>query len=380
MDSATIHFGIDALIASNPSWKTHRIGLLTNDAARTKNGIKSRVALLKENYQLVRLFSPEHGMRAQGKDGEWMPHQIDEITQLPIVSLYQEQQQVNDENIDDLDVLMVDLPDVGVRFYTYLWSMTYFIEAAARKSKKIVILDRPNPLGGDINKSEGPLLNDNCSSFIGRFNIPITHYCTLGELALYFNKTEGWDADLSIIQCSWKRENTFKDWGIDWVSPSPALVNYNATVLYPGLCFLEATNIGFGRNSAHSFQWIGSEVVNISPLVFTFPGISLSPQKITTSTTETIGLAISPTPDFSSPVFFGLELLFHLNQQFKNYFSWEPYPTQANPSGENHLDLLLGIPNAKELMALDLKMFRLKTKSLLSTNWSETIKPYLLYC
>ncbi len=380
MDNTAFLFGIDALLASDPSWKTHRIGLLTNDAARTKNGEKSRVALLKQNYQLVRLFSPEHGMKAIGKDGEWMPHQIDEITKLPIVSLYQEQQQVNDDNIHDLDVLMVDLPDVGVRFYTYLWSMTYFIEAAARKNKKIVILDRPNPLGGDVKKSEGPLLNYDCSSFIGRFKIPITHYCTLGELALYFNKTEGWGADLSIIQCSWIRENTFKDWGIDWVSPSPALVNYNATVLYPGLCFLEATNISFGRNSAHSFQWIGSEVVDISPLLFTFPGITLCPQKTTTSTKETIGLAISSTPDFNSPVFFGLELLFHLNQQFKNYFSWETYPTQANPSGENHLDLLLGIPNAKELMSLDQKVFRHQTKSLLSTNWDETIKPYLLYC
>jgi len=183
MDSKAFLFGIDALLASNPSWKTHRIGLLTNDAARTQNGEKSRVALLKQNYQLVRLFSPEHGMKAQGKDGAWMPHQIDEITKLPIVSLYQEKQQVNDNNIDDLDVLLVDLPDVGVRFYTYLWSMTYFIEAAARKKKKIVILDRPNPLGGAINKSEGPMLSNNCSSFIGRFNIPVTHYCTLGELA-----------------------------------------------------------------------------------------------------------------------------------------------------------------------------------------------------
>lgn len=140
MDSTAFLFGIDALLASDPSWKTHRIGLLTNDAARTQNGEKSRVALLKQNYQLVRLFSPEHGMKAQGKDGAWMSHQIDEITKLPIVSLYQEQQQVNDENIDDLDVLMVDLPDVGVRFYTYLWSMTYFIEAAARKKRKLSFL------------------------------------------------------------------------------------------------------------------------------------------------------------------------------------------------------------------------------------------------
>lgn len=379
MDSTAFLFGIDALLASDPSWKTHRIGLLTNDAARTQNGEKSRVALLKQNYQLVRLFSPEHGMKAQGKDGAWMSHQIDEITKLPIVSLYQEQQQVNDENIDDLDVLMVDLPDVGVRFYTYLWSMTYFIEAAARKKKKIVILDRPNPLGGAINKSEGPMLSNNCSSFIGRFNIPVTHYCTLGELAHYFNKTERWDADLFIIQCQWKRENTYEDWGIPWVSPSPALVNFKATLLYPGLCFLEATNFSFGRNTAHSFQWIGSEVVDISSLEFTFPGISLSPQKISTSTGETIGLTISPNPDFNSPVLFGLELLFHLNQQFNNYFSWEPYPTQANPSGENHLDLLLGIPKANHLLLLDQKAFRDQTKSLLSTNWEETIRPYLLY-
>jgi len=127
--------------------------------------------------------------------------------------------------------MLFDVPDAGTRFYTYLWSMTYWIEAAAKLNKMVVILDRPNPLGGNQSIIEGPMLDENITSFIGRLNIPVKHQCTLGELALYFNATQNWNANISVIACEgWKREHLFYDWIMKWVNPSPALQNFEATL------------------------------------------------------------------------------------------------------------------------------------------------------
>ncbi|MFM7720939.1 MAG: exo-beta-N-acetylmuramidase NamZ domain-containing protein, partial [Sediminibacterium sp.] len=250
-----LQFGVDIILKNEPNWKQERIAMLTNDAARTNTGINSRLALKNSGFNLSKIFSPEHGIKTIGEDGAKMHDGLDEITELPVISLYGDKYMPTADDLKDIDIMLFDVPDAGTRFYTYLWSMTYWIEAAAKLNKKVVILDRPNPLGGNQSMIEGPMLDHAISSFIGRLNIPVKHQCTLGELALYFNATQKWNTNIKVIACEgWKREHLFYDWLLQWINPSPALQNFEATLLYPGLCFFESTNVSVGRGTTYSFE------------------------------------------------------------------------------------------------------------------------------
>ena len=386
-----IQFGIDIVLKNKPDWKSKRIGMLTNDAAKTNTGIISRVALKNEGFQLVKLFSPEHGMDAKGTDGVFMKDELDAITGLPIVSLYGEKFMPTDTDLADIDIMLFDIPDAGTRFYTYLWSMTYWIEAGAKYNKHVVILDRPNPLGGSLSMSEGPMLDENLSSFIGRFNIPIKHQCSLGELANYFNNTQSWNAHLTVIKTeAWHRDDLFFKWNIRWTNPSPALQNIEAALLYPGLCFFEATNISVGRGTKSAFEWIGANW-------FKLPAINMVCQNILKEAIVIENLTLPLTnnevtiitkgirikiiePQYYDAVLNGLLLLKIIKDIHPKEFKWMPYPTNANPSGANHLSLLLGIPNAEGLFELPLQPWLQQITMLLRVDdWRKTIEPYLLY-
>ena len=168
-----LQFGIDILLKQNPDWKNRPIGLLTNDAAKTNKGILSRQALKEAGFNIIKLFSPEHGINATAADGAYINDGFDDTTGLSITSLYGEKLIPTEIDLKDIDIMLFDIPDAGTRFYTYLWSMTYWIEAAAKFNKKVIILDRPNPLGGNLFNCEGPMLHENVTSFIGRFNINV---------------------------------------------------------------------------------------------------------------------------------------------------------------------------------------------------------------
>ena len=387
----TLQFGIDIILQNEPHWKKDRIGMLTNDAAKTNKGILSRLALKEAGFNLIKIFSPEHGIKVTGADGAFMNDGLDEITELPIISLYGEKFMPSQNDLANIDVLLFDVPDAGTRFYTYLWSMTYWIEAAAKYQKQIIILDRPNPLGGSISMSEGPMLDDTLTSFIGRFNIPIKHQCTFGELAMYFNAVQGWNANIKIIKCDgWNREKMFYDWNLQWVSPSPALQNIEASILYPGLCFFEATNLSVGRGTKYAFEWIGAKWINIPAMTMAcqtilredikIEPISL-PITINGMSTETNGIRVKVIePQYYDAVLNGLLLLKIIKDIHPKYFKWMPYPTTANPSGENHLSLLLGVPNAEGIFDLPLQQWLQKMGVLLRVDeWRTLIEPHLIY-
>ena len=189
----TVLFGVDVLLATEIiPWKSQRIGMVTNEAATTQSLVPSRLALQK-------LFSPEHGISAKGADGAPMLNGFDELTDLPIVSLYGQKLAPTAEDLADIDLIVFDVPDIGVRFYTYLWTLSYLIESAATQKTPLIILDRPNPISGLMELNEGPLLDPHCTSFIGRWPMPIRHGCTLGELALYYNTQRNINATLEII-------------------------------------------------------------------------------------------------------------------------------------------------------------------------------------
>jgi uncharacterized protein YbbC (DUF1343 family) len=386
-----VQFGIDNILNAAPNWKKLRIALLTNDAAKTSKGILSRLALIENGFHIVQLFSPEHGIDTNGVDGAKITNGNDPITQLPITSLYGDQFMPSQSDLEHIDVLLFDIPDAGTRFYTYLWSMTYWIQAASKFNKRVIILDRPNPLGGAFNMVEGPLLQETEASFIGRFPIPIKHQCTLGELALYFNQEQQWNAALEIIKCShWERSDLFFEWQLPWVRTSPALQNFEACILYPGLCLFEATNVSVGRGTRFSFEWIGAEWFNLPALAMVWQNMLKDEIQIETmplevavngSTKLSKGIRIKVIdPSTFHPVMLGMILLKFVRDLHPNDFKWMPYPTQANPTGNNHLSLLLGIPNAENLFDQPLQVWLQHVTRLLKVNeWKAKMHTYLLY-
>jgi uncharacterized protein YbbC (DUF1343 family) len=386
-----LKFGVDIILENEPVWKQDRIAMLTNDAARTNTGLISRLALKNAGFNLKMIFSPEHGIKTIGEDGAKMMDGKDEITDLPIISLYGEKYMPTADDLKDIDILLFDIPDAGTRFYTYLWSMTYWIEAAAKYNKQVIILDRPNPLSGHQSLCEGPMLDETISSFIGRFNIPVKHQCTLGELAIYFNTVQNWNANLRVIQCEgWHRAQLFFDWHQKWINPSPALQNIEAALLYPGTCFFEATNVSVGRGTPYSFEWIGAEWMNISAMMMVGQNILREDLKIENLTLpitvngitiQTKGIRIKIIePQYYNPVLNGLLLLKLVKDIHPNEFKWMPYPTSANPTGKNHLSLLLGVPNAEAIFDLPLQQWLQKINALLKVDgWRKDIEPYLLY-
>ena len=387
-----ISFGIDEIIHQNPSWKTKRIGLVTSNAATTNNGALSRTALLQAGFNIVLLFSPEHGITATAPDGEAQQNSMDPITGLPVVSLYGPRCMPTTQDLENIEIVLFDIPDIGARFYTYLWTLTYVLEACALNKKECIVLDRPNPVSGNFDAAEGPFLEGTTSSFIGRWNIPIKHSCTLGELALYFNGTKKMGANLIVIPVkNWDRDSFVSAWGTDFVPTSPAIQNPNSMLLYPGLCLLEATNISEGRGSQYSFEtaaapWMQTnEITSFINQSFgdeiKASGISFTPTSGKYANTLCKGIHFEVIdPAYYKPVFFGLLLLHIIRAKHPQHFLWEPYKTAVNPNGENHLDKLLGINNAQKLFDLPLPQFVATcTKITHTPNWQEQMIPYLLY-
>ena len=375
----SVRFGVDQLLLSEPAWKGLRLGMLTNDAAKTWNGVPSRKALMDQGFNLTQLFSPEHGIDTNGQDGAFMKDLIDPITHLPVTSLYGNKFAPDATDLKDLDVLIFDVPDAGTRFYTYLSSMSYFIEAAARFNKKIIVLDRPNPLSGNFDMVEGPLLNTAVSSFVGRFSIPIKHQATFGELAKYFKQLHEWKVDLEVILCKdWKRTDTFFDWGLPWVKTSPAIENFEACLLYPGLCFFEATNVSIGRSTAYSFESVSASWLKVETVVAILNQVIGEDLKMEPMN-NALRLKVKEPSNYRA-VMNGLILLKAIKDLHPNDFKWAPYPTEHNPTGKNHLSYLLGLPDAEKLFDLPLKDWLQQIAKLVRvTSWKTTMEPFLLY-
>jgi len=233
-----------------------RIGLLTNQTGRSRNGA-STIDLIAgaPGVKLVALFSPEHGIR--GQLDEQVASSRDEKTGLPIHSLYGDTRRPTDGMLTGIDMLVVDLQDIGARFYTYITTVGYVLEEAARRKLPVVVLDRPNPIGGF--RFEGPGLDSSVSGFTGYFSLPIRHGMTIGELARLFNEEKKIGADLTVVAMkNWRRAEWFDETGLPWTNPSPNMRNLVAATLYPGIGAIEGTNISVGRGTDTPFEQIGA--------------------------------------------------------------------------------------------------------------------------
>ena len=249
--------GIDVLAAENfARLKGRRVGLLTNQTGRAATG-ESTIDLLARapGMTLVALFSPEHGIR--GVLDENVASSRDEKTGLPVHSLYGDTRRPTDAMLGGLDTIVVDLQDIGARFYTYPATVGYILEEAARRKLSVVVLDRPVPIDGfDV---EGPIQDPAAIGFNGYLPMPIRHGLTLGELARLFNTERKIGADLSVVAMkNWRRDDWFDDTGLAWSNPSPNMRNMVAATVYPGIGAIEGTNISVGRGTDTPFEQLGA--------------------------------------------------------------------------------------------------------------------------
>jgi uncharacterized protein YbbC (DUF1343 family) len=236
------------------------IGLITNHTGLDSQG-RSTVDVLSHapGVQLVALFSPEHGLA--GRNDEKIPSSKDPSTGLPVHSLYGETLRPTDEMLQGIDALVFDVQDAGVRFYTYTATMGYCMEEAAKRNIAFFVLDRPNPLGGEI--VEGPMLDSDKTSFTAYFPMPVRYGLTIGELAQLFNAENHIGADLHVIAMkNWHRNYFFESTGIKWIPPSPNLRTTKGSVLYPGLEILQSTGISVGRGTQTPFEEFGAPWLN----------------------------------------------------------------------------------------------------------------------
>jgi len=258
-----IHIGIEQLCRSSAaSFTGKRLGLLSNQASTDRWFTHSR-DLLRRAFpgQLTCLFSPQHGFFSEKQDNMIeSAHGLDLESGLPVYSLYGETRKPYPSMFADIDVLLVDLIDVGTRVYTFIWTVVHCLEVAKETGIKVMILDRPNPIGG--HRVEGNLLREDCASFVGRCGIPMRHGLTLGELALFCNRELSINADLEIVRMSgWKRNMLFPATGYPWVFPSPNMPSCTTALVYPGQVVWEGTNISEARGTTLPFELFGAPFV-----------------------------------------------------------------------------------------------------------------------
>lgn len=256
----SVRTGLDVLQAEDfRALRGRRVGLLSNPSAVDARLLSSyQIFAEAEAVNLVALFGPEHGFAGAAPDAEKIGFATDRRTGLPVYSLYGETYRPTREMFADIDTLVFDIQDVGVRYYTFTWTLSYILEAAGEYGVAVVVLDRPNPLGGAV--AGPPLDYPALSTFVGRYPVPVQHGMTLGELAGWLNAR--WNptpADLSVIQCSgWRREMTWPQTGLAWASPSPNIPRYAAAAQYPGSCLIEGTTLSEGRGTPLPFEVVGA--------------------------------------------------------------------------------------------------------------------------
>jgi uncharacterized protein YbbC (DUF1343 family) len=342
----------------------------------------------RAGVNLAALFGPEHGFSAVVADGKAVQNAVDERTQLPIYSLYGDTREPNAAMLAGLDLLVLDFQDVGVRFYTYLSTLFYVLRAAGTHGLPLLVLDRPNPINGM--QIEGPLIDPGYESFVGIVaSLPVRHGMTLGELALLLNAEYHLNAPLTVIPMQgWSREMWFDQTGLPWVFPSPAMPSLATTVVYPGMCFFEGTNLSEGRGTALPFELIGAPWIDGNALAermnaLGLPGVRFRPVTFEPSASKHAGQVCHGVQvhvlDRAAyqPVATGLHLVAGFIAAGGPDFAFLETSWEARPS---QMDLLTGSPTIREHLSA-----RQPVEALLA-GWNQTREqfaalrePYLLY-
>jgi uncharacterized protein YbbC (DUF1343 family) len=278
----TVRLGSERLLGM-PTLAGKRVGIVCNPASvdHAYAHIADRL-LAQQGPRLAAIFGPQHGFRSDVQENMIETgHARDEARRVPVYSLYSETREPTAEMLGDLDVLVIDLQDVGTRIYTYIYTMANCLIAARRHGVKVIVCDRPNPIGGDA--VEGPMVEPGYESFVGLYPIPMRHGMTIGELARLFNGHFGIGADLDVVPMEgWQRSMHHDEAGTPWVMPSPNLPTLETAVVYPGTVLFEGTSVSEGRGTTRPFELIGSPGVSAERLAFalnreSMPGVRFRP-------------------------------------------------------------------------------------------------------
>lgn len=279
-----VKIGLDRLLTNWPKrLNGARVGLLVHPASvnrRLEHALD--ITLKSKRFELRALFGPQHGLRGETQDNmiEWDDFR-DEKTGLPVYSLYGKVRKPTPEMLRDIDALIIDLQDVGSRYYTFIWTMELCLQSCHEDNKSVVVLDRPNPLGGKI--IEGPVVDKDFSSFVGLRPLPVRHGMTIGEIALYLREMFYPSLDIHVIPMSnWERRMWFDETRLPWVMPSPNMPTLDTAIVYPGMCLLEGTNLSEGRGTTRPFEIFGAPFIEPETLVkrlneFRLPGVVFRP-------------------------------------------------------------------------------------------------------
>jgi len=355
-----VQTGLDVLLETPELIGGRGWALVANQAAVTADLDPARTALRSVNQgPLVRLFAPEHGLDCVAQDMEAVADVRDELTGCEVRSLYgstAETLEPTPEDLEGVNVMVVDLPDIGARYYTFAATMDWVMAACEKAHVEVMVLDRPNPIGGV--RREGGLVEEGFSSFVSQLPVPIRHGLTLGEIALLLQRERYPQLELTVIQChGWRRMDWLDVTGLPWVLPSPNMPTVDTAGLYPGLCLVEATTLSEGRGTTRPFQLIGAPWLNAEDLVARLRDLELS------------GVGFRPArfrPEFGKhggevcsgvelhladrqalePVALGLQLLKTIHDLHPDNFTWRPDPYEF-VGDVPALDILTGSPTAR---------------------------------
>jgi len=381
--SAVVLPGIDVFMADIPQpLRGKRVALITNPGGINRAG-QSDIDLIaaSKDLKLVALMAAEHGIRGVAAAGAKVTDEVDAKTGVPVYSLYgAEDRGPTPEMLANVDAIVYDLPEVGGRTWTYVSTMALAMQAAAKKGIPFVVLDRPNPIGGEI--VEGALVDSGFRSFVGMYPIPARHGMTVGELATLFNTKFGIGADLTVIKAAnWKRSQWFTDTGLPWVNPSPNLRSPAALNDYPGTVYFEGTNVTEGRGTDRPFEQVGASWLDAPAVVRTMndkhlPGIRF--EAITMPVEKTAakfpGLTIPgirfviTDRETYRPVSTALILIDEIRRQHPTEFKWG-----------RSIDRLTGSDKARKAIDAGQLPALLAEWDRVAAQFKQDREPYLLY-
>ncbi len=381
---AKVTIGLENLIAEPyGELDGQRIGLLSNPASVNRRYQHARDLLHKKfPGQLTALFSPQHGFFAEKQDNMIESNDfVDDKLGIPVFSLYGKTRIPNPKMLDLIDVLIIDLLDVGTRVYTFTSTLSYCLETAAKLNKRVIVLDRPNPVNGV--QIEGNCLTMNMSSFVGRFPIPMRHGLTMGEYAAYINQTYNINCRLTIIPMKgWRREMYYQDTGLPWVLPSPNLPTPASAAVYPGQVIWEGTNISEGRGTALPFEQFGAPFIDIDKILSfvkgpQIPGGLLRPVAFEPTSNKWAGQVCKgfqihiTNPYQFEPYLTSLHLLQAIIYHHKDQFQWKSPPYEYEWE-RLPFDLIVGNENIRK------QIEKLDDLRLIRDSWQDALDEYLV--
>ncbi len=386
----TVRSGLDQLLAKPGSLKGRRLGLIANPTTVTRDLVHGAIALKNARaFKLTTLFGPEHGIWADAQDLIHVEDSRDAATGLRVHSLYGKRLAPSAEMLSDVDALVYDVQDVGSRYYTFIYTMLHAMEACAAHGRTMVVLDRPNPIGGD--DVDGNVLQPEWESFVGRHPLAVRHGMTAGELALMFKEERRIAVDLQVVQMrGWKRKMAFEDTGLPWVMPSPNMPTVDTAYVYPGGCLIEGTNLSEGRGTTRPFELVGAPWLDAWALARDLskekiPGVAFRPTWFTPTFQKHAGVScggvqLHVTDRRKLPAFLVYALIIHhARRQAPSRFAWRDPPYEYEQV-KRPIDILCGTDAVRHAIEADISPRKL------AAGWKKEIAAfrkrrarYLLY-